>query len=316
MRAFVLEDFDSVPRVSDLPTPVLKPRDVLVRVHAASINGFDAAVASGSLKEMMTYEFPVTIGTDFAGVVEAVGEQVTRFSVGDEVLGAIAMGSEVHAGSFAEYVVVPEDGFIAAKPARLGFREAAALPLAGLAAHVAVDAIDPSEGDPVLVVGATGGVGGYAVQLAARRGAKVIATALPEDETYVSELGAAETVDYRGDVTAAVRERYPDGIKGLIDLVNFGEGFAALSELAGPGGRAASSVGAADVEGLAERGVAATNVFAQADPAPLEELAKLAEAGELRIPVQRTYSLDEAGQALDDFANGHVRGKLVVTLTD
>ena len=235
------------------------PNEVLVRVHASSINGFDVALVTGMLKGMLEYQFLVTIGHDLAGVVEQVGSEVSRYQVGDEVFG-FHFTPVLHDGTWADYVASPEDTFVGPKSTSLDFLEAGALPLVGVAALMSVDALDPSEGERVLVVGATGGVGSYAVQLAARRGAKVIATARPEEEDYVRSLGAAETIDYtRKDVVSAIRERRPDGIEGLVDLVNYADGFAALAEVVAPGGRAASTLGAADAERLlAARDVRAT----------------------------------------------------------
>src|SRR5215217_1283645 len=314
MRAITLQSFDRSPELHEVPTPQIAPNEVLVRVHASSINAFDVAVATGILQGMMEYQFPVTIGRDLAGIVEQVGSEVSRYGVGDEVFGFLAT-AVLHDGTWADYVTSPEDTFIAPKPTNLAFLEAGALPVAGVAALISVDTLDPSEGERVLVVGATGGVGSYAVQLAAKRGARVVATAQPEDEDYVRDLGAAETVDHtREDVVSVVRERYPDGIEGLADFANFADSFAPLAELVAPGGRAASTLGAADAEQLVARDIRATNVVGTPDPALLTRLAELADSGELRVPVQRTFSLEEATDGLDAFQGGHVRGKFAISV--
>src|SRR5437764_11258916 len=218
---------------------------------------------------------------DFAGTVEQVGAEVSRFEVGDDVFGFLTKPT-VHEGAWAEYATVAEDGFVARKPSGLEFSEAAALPLAGVTALVSVDAVDPREGDTVLIVGADGGVGSYAVQLAAKRGATVIATAKPDDEQRLRDLGAAETIDYtREDIAAAVRAHHRDGVSALIDLVNQADGFAPLAELVRDGGRATSSLGAADIDGLARRSITATNVMANADPSVMGRLAELVAGGEV-----------------------------------
>jgi len=163
MKAFALRSFEEPAGMHEVPVPDVGPGDVRVRVRAASINGFDVFVASGMAKDMMEHRFPVVVGKDFAGVVDGVGEGVTRFARGDEVVGIVPTEQFLWRGSFGEFVVVPADGFVEAKPANVDFASAAALGLAGLAALVTVDAIEPSEDDVVLVVGA------YAVQLAAPR---------------------------------------------------------------------------------------------------------------------------------------------------
>jgi NADPH2:quinone reductase len=314
MRAIILESFDRSPELHEVPTPQTAPNEVLVRMHASSINAFDVAVAAGMLQGMMEYQFPVTIGGDLAGVVEQVGPEVSRYGVGDEVFGFLGK-PVLHDGTWADYVASPEDTFVAPKPTSLDFLEAGALPVAGVAALMSIDALDPSEGDRVLVVGATGGVGSYAVQLAAKRGARVIATARPEDEDYVRDLGAAETIDYaQEDVVSAIRERYPDGIEGLADFVNSADGFAPLAELCAPGGHVASTLGAADAEGLAAGDVRATNVVGKPDPALLARLGELADSGRLRIPIRRTFSLEEATEGLEAFQREHKHGKFAISV--
>lgn len=308
MKAIALESFEGGPRLLELPTPQIGPKEVLIRVHASSVNGIDSVVASGMAKGMMEYQFPVVLGRDLAGVIEGVGPEVTRYSIGDEVFGYIAK-SVLHGGSWAEYVSAPEDMFIAAKPKRLDFTSAAAIPLAGSAALAGIEALAPARAAKVLIIGATGGVGSYAVQMAARRGATVIATGYPEDEAYLRDLGASEVVDYSRDVALEIRRRYPEGIQGLLDLVHFGDSFGEFAALVVPGGRAASSLGAANVEDLAARGVTATNFSAKADPETLGRLAELADSGELRTPLQQVYRLEEAGKALEDF-RGRTRGKI------
>src|SRR5438552_17566613 len=180
MRAIAMIDYDSGVALHELPAPRPAPNDHVVAVGASAVTRIDVLVAGGVLKGMTEYEFPAVPGRDFAGTVEQVGAEVSRFEVGDDVFGFLTKPT-VHEGAWAEYATVAEDGFVARKPSGLEFTEAAALPLAGVTALIAVDAVDPHEDDTVLVVGADGGVGGYAVQLAASRGARVIATGKPDD---------------------------------------------------------------------------------------------------------------------------------------
>jgi NADPH:quinone reductase-like Zn-dependent oxidoreductase len=311
MRAVTLIDHDSGPALREVPTPEPGPDELLVRVHASSINGFDVAVAAGMLRGMMEYEFPVVLGSDYAGVVEQVGEDAGAYAVGDEVFGFVRKPT-LQEGTWADYVVVPEDMFVTRKPKSLDFVAAGSLPLAGAAALAVVDAVAPEPGDVILIVGASGGVGGYAVQLAARRGARVIATGTPQDEARLRDLGATETIDFTtDDVAAVVRGRNPDGIQGLVDLVDFADAFATMAELVADGGRAATTLGAADVEALAGRNVAATNVVASPDPATLGRLADHADAGELAVSIDSVHPLENTAAALERFAAGK-RGKIGV----
>ncbi len=315
MRAIAMTDYDSGVALHELPMPEPAPNELLVRVHASSLNGIDVLVAGGVLKGMMEHEFPAVPGRDFAGTVEQVGSDASRFEVGDDVFGFLTKPT-VHEGAWAEYVTVPEDGFVARKPSGLDFTEAAALPLAGVTALVAVDAVDPHQDDTVPVVGADGGVGSYAVQLAANRGAMVIATVKPDDEQRLRELGAAETIDYtQQKIAAAVGERHPDGVNALIDLVNQADGFAPLADLVRDGGRAASSLGAADEDGLASRNISATNVMASADASMIARLAELAARGEVKPAIDTVRTLDETPAAIDQFTAGK-RGKIVISLTE
>jgi NADPH:quinone reductase-like Zn-dependent oxidoreductase len=176
-----------------------------------------------------------------------------------------------------------------------------------------VEAVDPSEGARVLIVGATGGVGTFAIQLASLRGARVIASTRAGDEEFVMGLGATETVDYSGDVAAEIRDRYPDGIDAVIDAVNRDhDAFASLAGIVREGGRATSVVGGAG-EGSEIGGVSVSN--AGGNPAHLIALADLAVQGKLRVAIRRTYALADAAKALQDFANEHTLGKLVITMT-
>src|SRR5215210_4399519 len=226
MRAVTLDAFDTPPVLrADLQDPTPAPTDVLVRVRASSVNPADKGIAAGMLKQMgLEYEFPVTLGRDYAGVVEQVGPEVTRYSVGDEVFGFLLHANPtVRDGSWAELIAVRQDMFIGQAPHGVDLATAGAAPLAGIAAIMAVDALELSEGDTVLIVGATGGVGSLAVQLAVRAGATVVAPALPEDEAYLRDLGVSELLPRDGDLAAAAREHHPDGFDAVLDLVNYAQ---------------------------------------------------------------------------------------------
>jgi NADPH:quinone reductase len=242
MRAFTLDSFDSQPGFrGDLPKPNVAADDLLVRVQASSVNPADAAIASGMLKSMAEYEFPVTLGRDFAGVVEEVGSGVTEHAAGDPVFGFVLHANPaVHDGSWADYLVITHDS-VAHSPEGVDIKAVGAAPVAGLTAIAAFDALQPSAGNNVLVIGASGGVGSFFVQLARSAGAYVVAPALPEDSDYLRELGVSDTLDRDSDLAAQVRERFPDGVDALLDLVSFTPDASVLKE----GGRLASPLGAA-----------------------------------------------------------------------
>src|SRR5215208_175390 len=169
MKAVTLDSFDTSPTLrDDLPAPTPAPTEVLVRVNASSVNPADNSIAAGMLKQMgVEYEFPVILGRDYAGVIEQVGSDVARYRVGDDVFGFLLHANPtVRDGSWAELIAVPEDMFIGRAPQGVDLATAGATPLAGIAAIMAIDALEPSDGDTVLVVGANGGVGSLAVQLA------------------------------------------------------------------------------------------------------------------------------------------------------
>jgi NADPH:quinone reductase len=313
MKAFGLEDEQATAEVLQIPVPVPGPREIRVRVHASSVNGYDVFLASGMARGMMEHRYPVVLGKDFSGVVDAVGEGVDAFDVGDEVVGITPVGPAVDAvGAYAEFVSVPAIGYTTAKPSDLDHERAASVGLAALTALVSVDAVSAAAASTVLIVGATGGVGTYAVQLAAARGANVLATARPDDETWIRGLGATETVDYAGDVVAQVREAHPDGVEALIIAVHVGDGFDGLAGLVRDGGAIATTVGGPDE---VDRGISLANVFAQADPAPFAEVVRLAGEGSVTVPLTKTYAFDELPQALGLVGQRSSRGKVAITIT-
>jgi NADPH:quinone reductase-like Zn-dependent oxidoreductase len=308
MKALTLDELGTQPALrADLPAPTPRTDEVLVRVRASSVNPVDNAIAAGMLKDMVEHEFPITLGRDYAGVIEQIGADVTRFSVGDNVFGFItAMSPTVRDGSWAELLVVPETMSIGRAPGGVELATAGVAPLAGITAISAIDALALAQGDTLLVVGATGGVGTFAVQLATAAGATVIAPALPEDEDYLRALGVADLLPRDGDVVAAVRERYPDGVDALLDAVSFAPGAydAALKD----GARLASTNNAAG------EGPGRTNVMAIPTTDNLQRLAQLLDAGALNVHIQQTYPLDHAPAAMNALATTHTRGKLALRI--
>lgn len=309
MKAVALSAFDETPGLIEIDTPTPAEGEVRVRVHAASVNGFDLAVANGYLNGMMEHRFPVVLGKDFAGVVDKLGAGVDGFAVGDRVFGVVTK-SFLGDGSFAEYVTVPVAVGIAKLPDEVSFADAAALGLAGTAAITAIDATDIAAGSTVLIAGATGGVGNQAVQLAAHAGGQVIATAsTPQEIEAVTGLGASATVDYAGDVVAQVRELHPDGVDVVLHLAGDG---SALAGALRTGGRFVSTL-AQSGEQVGDATLDFVGVMANPTSETLDRLAANHAEERSTVPIQRVFSLDETPEAFGHFASGTL-GKLVITI--
>ena len=308
MRAITMGDFDASPAEQDLEQPTAGEGELLVAVEASSANPVDHAIAGGMLRGMFDYEFPVTLGRDFAGTVEATGAGLEGYAEGDGVFGFLVHADpRVHAGTWSELMVAKAGGFVAHKPENVGSREAGAAPLAAVTALAAMEAVEPGPDDTVLIVGASGGVGSFAAQLARRAGARVIAPGLAEDHGYLESLGVDEVVAREGDVVSEVSALAPDGVDVLIDVVSTSpEELESFVPALAQGGRVASSVGAAG------DGAGRHNVMGSSDPAAMKTLAELLANGQLEVPLQREYSLDRAPEALADLAAQHTRGKLAI----
>jgi NADPH:quinone reductase len=311
MRAVMSESFGAMPEVREMPEPTPGNGEVKIEVQASSMNGYDAKLAAGYLKGAKEHQFPVILGRDFAGIVTAVGPGVSGFMPGEKVFGVVSKPG-LGDGSFGEYVVVPEEIGLAPLPAGLDYRSAGVLGLAGVAALATVDAVAPIHGETVLVSGATGGVGHYAVQLAAGRGATVIATAEAGPQAdLMHEMGAAHTVDHRGDLAAQVRELAPDGVDGVLHLAGDPN---MLASLVSTGGRMSSTL-AVDPGQLGDQELTITSIEAIPDRIVLDHLATEAAADRLRPSIARTYLLDEVPQAFADFNNSGTVGKLAVDIS-
>ncbi|MFF0110464.1 NADP-dependent oxidoreductase [Streptomyces hirsutus] len=310
MRALTLNEVPSAPAVAEVDAPAPGAGELLVKVAGSSVNGFDLSVTSGRLERMMEHRFPLVLGMDFAGTVEAVGEGVEGFEAGDAIFG-VAMKPFLGGGALAEYVTVSAGYGVSLIPVGLDVKDAAALGLAGTAALNSVEAAAPQKGETVLVSGATGGVGALAVQLAAARGAQVIATARPGAEAdFVTGLTDADVtvVDYTGDLDAQVRALAPEGVDAVLHLAGDA---AQLVGLLREGGRIASTLGLTQ-EAVKTEGVTVHPIMADPNPTTLATLASLAATGELRVPVTATFPLEQASEAFDAFRTGTL-GKITIT---
>jgi NADPH:quinone reductase-like Zn-dependent oxidoreductase len=307
MRALTLNEFGSEPAVREIDLPQPAAGEVRVRVRAASVNGFDIAVAAGYLDGRVEHRFPVVLGKDFAGIIDAVADDVVDFAPGDRVFGIVTK-PYVGDGSFGEYVTVLAAVGLAKLPDSIGFAEGGSLGLAGSAGLGAVTAAKLQSGQTVFVAGATGGVGNQVVQLAALAGARVIASAHSAAEAHlVRSLGASDVVDYAEDVATQLRATYPTGVDAVVHLVGDP---TALVPLVRRGGRFVSTI-IAPGQRLPAEGVTVVRIFANPAQATLDVLAANQAQGLTRVTIQGTYSLDDAPQALRDFAAGAL-GKLVI----
>jgi NADPH:quinone reductase len=327
MKAFVLTGFGRPPEFADVAKPEPGPGEILVRVHATSVNPVDHMIRSGFFRATQEYRFPAVFGRNVAGVVEVVGDGVTRVGEGDEVYGFVKR-DYIGDGTFAEYIVVPGDFFVAAKPSRLSLQQAGTLAQAGITALECVEAVPSGPGHVVLVNGATGGLGTFAVQIAKARGADVVATTRSADRAeLLRSLGADHVVDpTRDDLVKLVREVAPEGVDGLVDFVKHvdsavmgqDEGdarreFARLCHgVLREGGRAASVTNGGAPELLAPFGF--TNVHSTPSPANLERLAAHVDDRGVTPVVMRTFSFDDIEAAFDRLLAGGMAGKIAVSL--
>jgi NADPH:quinone reductase-like Zn-dependent oxidoreductase len=316
MRALNVPAAGEQPQLSELPTPQATDGTVLVRVKAAGLNPIDNGVAAGMLAQMgLPHVYPVVLGRDAAGVVEAVGAGVDTVSVGDEVLGHVLLAPPISAGTLAEYAVLPAAA-VARKPAGLDFTTAAAIPLAGAAAVNSIDAIDAQPGQTVLVNGASGGVGSFAVQLLAARGVTVIATGTAADTQRLTDLGATTVLDYTaGPVADQVRAAYPDGVDALLSLTGYDPSATPIAAVR-RGGKVAGVAAVPDEATLTAAGLTGTSVMAAPLADVIAPLAEQAANGTLKITVATVLPLDQAAEGLANIAAGGVGGKIVVTIAD
>jgi NADPH:quinone reductase-like Zn-dependent oxidoreductase len=294
----------------DVEPPPVAPDGVLIRVRAASLNPVDYKIREGALAGAFPYHFPVILGWDAAGVVEKVGPAVTWFRPGDAVYG-YCRRHELEYGTYAEFATVPE-GFLAHMPEGLSFEEAAALPLAALVTHQSLELLGLRGGEQLFLTGGAGGVGHIAIQLALARGARVIATASPENHDFLRELGA-EPLDYHDEnVPRFVRELTDGGgADAAFDLFG-GDGqeqaFASLRR----GGRLVSIATPPDEREHYESGY----VFVRPSGYDLgEHITPLVQDGRLRPQIAATFPLEEAAAAHEQLEDGHVRGKLVLKVS-
>ncbi|MFC8823981.1 NADP-dependent oxidoreductase [Streptomyces sp. NPDC057137] len=302
MQAIVFEEFGGpeVLQLKDVEQPQPGPGQIRASVRAAGVNPVDVKIRKGWMAEVMPTEFPAVPGSEFSGVVDAVGDGVIGLSVGDEVLGWSIDGA------YAQYTLATN---VVPKPAGLSWDVAAALPVAGETARRVLDDLAVKEGETILVHGAAGSVGSMAVQLAAARGATVIGTASPANHDYVRLLGATP-VTYGDGLVERVRAAAPQGVDAVFDTAGKG---ALPDSITLRGGTTDRVITIADPT-AAEHGVAFSSGGSTPEEkrAGLTEQARLAADGTLRVLVAQTYPLAEGAKAQSASESGHTRGKLII----
>jgi NADPH:quinone reductase-like Zn-dependent oxidoreductase len=334
MKAYALSRYGKTDNVTviDRPEPELGDRDVLIEIHAASINPLDSKIRHGELKQILPYKLPILLGNDLAGVVVKAGPRVTRFAPGDKVF---AKPRQDRIGAFAQYLAVHEDD-VAPKPERLTMVEAAALPLVALTAWQAlVVKADLQPGQKVLIHAGSGGLGSVSIQLAKHLGAEVATTTSGKNASWVKELGADIVIDYTTQDFAAELSGYD-----LVLDTQGGESLEKSLTVLKPGGTVISVAGPPEpafakefglnwvltqaIRGLSfsirrrakQHSVKYAFLFMTANGEQLRHLGALVDAGTIRPVIDRVFPFDQTLDALAYVDSGHSKGKVVVTVTD
>jgi NADPH2:quinone reductase len=312
MRAFAVRSFGEAPAIHDLPIPAAQEA-FLIRVKCAGVNPIDY-----KLVERLTAasSYPFVVGMDFAGVVERVPTGEGTFHAGDRIFGM----ARTH-GAYAEYTAVPpgvKTEPLARIPDGATDEQAAALPVAAITALGSLELLRVTAGQRLVVMGAAGGVGGYAVQMARSRGAHVIAT-VRGDADEARRLGAEEVYDAKAvDVIDALRASHPDGVDAVLDLVNRADAIRRDADILRSGGSLVSTIGVADEGWFSQRQITAHNIAPNVNPSlspqGLDEVARMLAGGAITARIRSTVGLDGAGQILENLRNGGLRGKGVIRL--
>lgn len=284
----------------EIETPQAGAGEVRIRVKAAGVQPVDCAVRNGFSPPGVTITFPHVTGGEFAGVIDQVGEGVTSFAVGAEVLGFRLQFT------YAEYVVVPVNQIVA-KPDTMPWEVAGGLSGAGQTAHTAMEELRVGKGDTVLINGAAGGVGTVAVQVARARGATVIGTASEANQDYLRSLGAIPVI-YGAGLIDRVRALAPNGVDAALDAAGE-EGLRVAAELVKDKDRVGTIVAFQLTDELGVRWIRSNRSASR-----LAELVQLYSEGKLRIHIRNTYPLSQAAAAHREVETGHGRGKVVLML--
>lgn len=305
--------FDNFVKPEELQTgtvelPEVKEGELLIRIKAAAVNPVDVAIVQGYMDGFLPHDFPVIPGWDMSGIVEEQGFGSRRFDVGDEVY-AYARRPVVKWGTFAEYTVIPES-YLSRKPENISHKEAAGVPLVGLTAYQSLyEAGNLQKGQSVLILGASGGVGSFAIQLAKTKGADVIGVASKKNHSYMQNLGANEAIDYKDtDIGQAVAAVKPEGVDLIFDCAGGDTLKQSLPALKNSGKLVSILNKGDDISS----DIDFEYVFVEPNAKQLDHLREIIEAGDLNIYISNTFSLEEASEALEQIQSLHTKGKMVI----
>ncbi len=315
MKAVVINEFGGKDKLTlaDLPTPEPAEGEVLVRIRAAGVNPVDWKIREGWLKDLFPHEFPVIPGWDLAGVIEDTGHSVKRLAKGDKIY-AYARRPVIQKGTYAEYTAIPES-YITRSPDSLSFEESASIPLAALTAYQAIyDAVKLREGQSILMVGASGGVGGFAVQFANLIGAKVTAIASEKNHAYLRDLGAENTVCYtKDDYDKQIQRIYPSGADVVFDLTG-GDTLKSAVNYVKADGKIVSITEDPQPHLPADKGIRSHFVFVEPNVKQLDHIRELVDSGRLKTYLSSVHPLADVQKAHTEMETGHTRGKIVLNI--
>ncbi len=312
MKAAQINDYGdaSVVKVTDIDKPTINNDQVLVEVHASSLNPFDTMVRTGYLKEAVPLQLPVTLGGDIAGIISEIGENVENLSVGDKVYGQANVVAG-NSGALAEYAATSYKQ-VAKMPESLDFEQAASLPLVGVSAWQAiVSHINLQSGQKILINGGSGGIGTVAIQIAKHLGAYVAATAADDGLEYVKELGADEVIDYKSQDFSEILRDYD----AVFDTAG-GDSLDKILTILKPGGIAVSMAGQPNEDKAKELQVTAIGQSTHVTTEALTSLKELIESGVVTPHVDKVFNLDDISEAFTVRESGKVKGKVVIKISE
>ncbi len=316
MKAVYFTTFgdEAVLQIGDVSEPELGPDQVLIGASYAAVNPVDWKIREGYLRDFLPHHLPIVPGWDVAGEVVAVGDDVREFGVGDRVA-AYARGSEVRNGTYAERVAVSRQQ-VAIVPESMSLQHAAAMPTVALTAWQALHEIaQVGRGDRVLIHAGSGGVGSYAIQLAKRAGATVVATCSTINHAYVRKLGADHAVDYRDpELRRALETLAPEGFDTILDAVGGTTLELSLSIARRTTGLVVSLTEVPDPERVERHGVRSQFLFVEPNGAQLASVLKLVAEGQVTPSALTVRPVDEVAAAMRASRQGHTRGKVVLDL--